>query len=262
VINVSEGHDGPALAAIAEAAGEPLLDVHRDVHHNRAVLTMAGPDVEPAAQRVAREAVRVIDLRRHEGVHPRMGAVDVVPFVPLSGSSMGDALAARDQFAQWAASALGLPCFLYGPERSLPEVRRGAFTSLAPDLGPAQPHPTAGAVAVGVRPVLVAYNVWLASPDLALAKAIAIAVRGPALRALGMAVGDEVQVSMNLIDPRAVGPAEAYDLVATLAEVGRAELVGLVPAWVLDAVMPTRWAELDLSADRTIEARLARSPEA
>ncbi|MEY2571480.1 MAG: glutamate formiminotransferase / 5-formyltetrahydrofolate cyclo-ligase, partial [Acidimicrobiaceae bacterium] len=146
VINVSEGHDGPVLAAIVEAAGEPLLDVHRDVHHNRAVLTLAGPDVEQAAQRVAREAVRFIDLRQHEGVHPRIGALDVVPFVPLGGSTMADALGARDRFARWAAAALELPCFLYGPERSLPEVRRGAFTSFAPDVGPSRPHPTAGAV--------------------------------------------------------------------------------------------------------------------
>ena len=257
VINVSEGREGPTLAAIVASAGQPLLDVHRDSHHNRAVLTLAGPDVEAAAQRVAAAAVHAIDLRVHEGVHPRIGAVDVVPFVPLTGATLPDAIAARDRFAAWAAAALDLPCFLYGPERSLPDVRRGAFRGLAPDVGPPRPHPTAGAVAVGARDVLVAYNVWLAARELDRARAVARAVRSPAVRALGLAVGDRVQVSMNLVAPEVVGPAEAYDLVAALAPVAGAELVGLVPRWVLDPVPRSRWVELDLSESQTIEARLA-----
>ena len=115
VVNVSEGRDRGVVDAIASAGRACLLDVHADPHHNRAVLTLAGPGVEDAARAVATEAVRRIDLRLHVGVHPRLGAVDVVPFVPLAGSSMDDAIAARDRFAAWAGDELGVPCFLYGP---------------------------------------------------------------------------------------------------------------------------------------------------
>src|SRR5436305_6775839 len=146
VINVSEGRDEAVLAALRAAAGLSLLDVHTDVHHNRAVLTLAGPDVEHRARDVTVVGVREVDLRNHAGVHPRLGAVDVVPFAPLDGSTMDDAVAARDRFAGWAANELNVPCFLYGPERSLPEVRRSAFNALLPDVGPAEPHPTAGAI--------------------------------------------------------------------------------------------------------------------
>jgi glutamate formiminotransferase len=170
---------------------------------------------------------------------------------------MDDALAARDAFAQWAGIELDLPCFLYGPERTLPEVRRLAWHDLAPDAGPDTPHPTAGAACVGARGPLVAYNVWLAEPDLDLARRIASAVRGPWVRALGLALGERVQVSMNLVDPDVVGPAAAYDQVAALAPVAGAELVGLLPERVLDDVPQQRWDELDLGADRTVEARLA-----
>lgn len=257
VINLSEGRDRSVVDAIASAAGAALLDVHADPHHNRAVLTLAGARVEDAARAVVTEGVRRIDLRRHVGVHPRLGAVDVVPFVPLDGSSMNDALAARNRFAAWAAADLGVPCFLYGPERTLPDVRRHAFTGLAPDFGGPAAHPTAGAICVGARPVLVAYNVWLAGGvGVATAREIARDIRGPALRALGLDVGGRAQVSMNLVDPERLGPAEAYDLVAVRAPVAGAELVGLVPAWVLDAVPEERWAELDLSAARALPPAL------
>lgn len=256
VINISEGCDEQAIAAIAGAGGPHLLDVHTDPHHNRSVLTLIGED---AARAVTAEAVARIDLRDHVGVHPRIGAVDVVPFVPLAGATLADAVAARDRFCRWAADELDLPCFTYGPERTLPEVRREAFRGLAPATGPDHPHPTAGAVAVGARPVLVAYNVWLAEPDLDLARRIAREVRAPAVRTLGLAVGDRVQVSMNLVDPAAVGPAAATDAVAARAAVAGCELVGLVPQAVLAAVPEERWAELDLDANRTIEERLRRA---
>ncbi|MBX3285066.1 MAG: glutamate formiminotransferase [Actinobacteria bacterium] len=256
VVNISEGRDDAVIAAVADAAGRHLLDVHTDPHHHRSVLTLVGED---AARSVTVEAVARIDLRTHVGVHPRIGAVDVVPFVPLAGSTLADAAAARDRYCDWAARELDLPCFTYGPERTLPDVRREAFRTLAPATGPLRPHPTAGAVAVGARPLLVAYNVWLAEPDLALARRIAAEVRQPAVRALGLAVGERVQVSMNLVDPGAVGPAEATDLVAARAPVAGCELVGLVPEAVLAAVAPQRWAALDLGADRTIEERLGRA---
>ncbi len=258
ILNVSEGRDPVVLDALREAGGGDLLDRHVDPHHHRTVLTTVGED---AARRIARVAVERIDLRTHDGVHPRLGAVDVVPFVALDGSTVADAAAARDRFTTWIGATLGVPAFCYGEDGelpTLPEVRRRAFVDLAPDAGPEAPHPTAGAVAVGCRPPLVAYNLWLVEPDLDRARAVASAVRGDGIRALGLAVGDRVQVSMNLVDPFRVGPAEAYDRVAAEVAVAGAELVGLVPRRVLEAIAPERWTALDLAEDRTVEARLGR----
>ncbi len=245
VVNVSEGRRGAVLDALAAAAGDDLLDVHADGHHHRAVLTLVGED---APRRVALEAIRRIDLRRHRGVHPRLGSVDVVPFVPLGEATLDDAVAARERYAAWSP----VPCVRYGVDApTLPAVRRAA-------RGAAVPHPTAGVTAVGARPVLVAYNVWLDDATLAVARAMAAAVRSPSVRALGLQVGDRVQVSMNLVAPLVCGPADAYDAVAGLVRVAGAELVGLVPRAVLDAVPAERWEQLDLAPDRTVEARLGR----
>jgi glutamate formiminotransferase len=261
VVNLSEGRRGDVIDRIAAAAGSSLLDVHSDPHHHRSVLTLGGPNVEDAARAVSSSAVAEIDLRAHAGAHPRMGAVDVVPFVPLGPLTneecdLTDALQARDDFASWAGRDLGLPCYLYGPERSLPEVRRRAFRELSPDTGPDEPHPTAGATAVGARGPLVAYNLWLAEPNPSLARAIAVELRSAAVRALGLDVGGRAQVSINLVEPLNVGPAAVFDVVARRTEIERAELVGLLPAAVLAKIPSRRWAELDLGASRTIEARL------
>lgn len=256
VINVSEGRRADVIASVAAAAGDSLWDVHSDPHHHRSVLTLGGDGVEEAARAVASAAVAALDLREHEGVHPRIGVVDVVPFAPLRGSAMDAALAARDAFASWMASTLAVPCFLYGPERALPDVRRGAFETVAPDVGPHWPHPSAGACAVGARPVLVAYNVWLApGVGVDVARAAAAAVRRPGeVRALGMSVGGRAQVSCNLLAPESVGPADVYDVVASMAAVDGGELVGLAPSAVIERVPQERWAELNLSDERTIEA--------
>jgi glutamate formiminotransferase len=164
-----------------------------------------------------------------------------------------------------------VPCFTYGPERTLPDVRRLAFSSLDPDTGPHAPHPTAGACAVGVRLPLVAYNVWIAGstghdrPDavVAAARSIAASLRSPSVRSLGFAVAAGAQVSCNLVDPSAPPLDALYDTVASEARARgctatRAELVGLVPEAVLHSVPRGRWSELDLGEDRTIEFRLAR----
>jgi glutamate formiminotransferase/glutamate formiminotransferase/formiminotetrahydrofolate cyclodeaminase len=259
VINISEGRDAAVLAALADDASAALLDVHTDPGHNRSVFTLAGVDVEAAARALTATAVARLDLGRHHGVHPRIGVVDVIPFVPLAGSSLDDAVAARDRFAAWAAAELALPCFLYGPGRALPEVRRRAFVDLSPDVGPATPHPTAGASAVGARPVLVAYNLWLEPADVAVARSIAAELRSPDVRALGLTVGDGVQVSLNLVNPERFGPAAAFDAVASRSAIARAELVGLLPASVLAGIPEARWHQLDVEPSRTIEARLEQA---
>lgn len=266
VVNVSEGRDTAVISSLVAAAGPCLLDVHSDPYHHRSVFTVAGAagDVMEAVQSLSRLAVARLDLAGHDGVHPRLGVLDVVPWVSLEGWPVADGpvlLSVRDEFAAWAGSSLDLPCFLYGPSRSLPSVRRSAFRDLAPDTGPAYPHPTAGACAVGARPVLVAYNLWLApSSNLAVARSVAAAVRSPSVRALGLQVGSsEVQVSCNLIAPWQTGPGAVFDAVADRVEVARAELVGLVPAGVLAAEPESRWAELALDPSMTIEARLEQA---
>jgi glutamate formiminotransferase / 5-formyltetrahydrofolate cyclo-ligase len=195
----------------------------------------------------------------------------VVPFVPyrlgeLPSLDLEAVVPQRDDFAQWLSATLGVPTFLYGPlpgggHRTLPQVRRHAFGDISPDFGQPHPHPTAGATAVGARTVLVAYNVWVSS--LEVAGAVAPLIRGPAVRALGLAVGERAQVSCNLVDPAQVGPAQAYDAVRRLVEeaggtVEGAELVGLLPAAILGVVPCSRWAELGLSTENTVEARLGQ----
>jgi glutamate formiminotransferase len=283
VVNVSEGRDLELLGALAAVCDDVLLDVHRDSDHHRSVFTLGGPApaVEQAARSLTATAVARLDLTGHDGRHPRIGVVDVVPFVPLPpgravdldqadelrpADELAPAIAARDRFTEWAGTALSLPCFLYGPltdgaARTLPAVRRDAFGSLRPDTGPPVPHPTAGGCAVGARPVLVAYNLWLADGDHALARSVASALRGPAVRALGLDLAGTFQVSCNLVRPLDVGPADVYDRVAGLldgtdASITGSEVVGLVPAAVLDQVPTRRWPELDLRPEATIEARL------
>jgi glutamate formiminotransferase len=260
VVNVSEGRDLGLLARLAQVVTSSLLDLHTDAHHNRSVFTLAGDDVLEAAKVLCAQAVSELDLRRHEGVHPRLGVIDVVPFVPIGvplgpHMDLSTAMAARDSFAEFAASDLGLPCFLYGPERSLPQIRRTAFHELAPDVGPPSPNPRSGAVCVGARLPLVAYNLVLEAENLDLGKEIAKKIRSHSIRALGLHVGTAVQVSCNLVEPWIAGPTECYDAVAALAEIRSAELVGLLPGEVLDGIDPTRYIQLDVGPDRTIEAR-------
>jgi glutamate formiminotransferase len=271
VANVSEGRDGAALAELAAGTGGALLDLHRDPDHHRAVFTLAGAAelVTEAVRSLAAAVVARLDLRAHTGIHPRLGVLDVVPFVPYRPGGppehdLASAVAARNAFARWLGDTLGVPSFLYGPleggaHRTLPEVRRNAFGALAPDFGPALADPRTGACAVGARAVLIAYNVWVSSPDVA--RTVAPLVRRPGLRALGLAVGERAQVSCNLVEPDVLGPAQAYDLVDALVReqggsVEGAELVGLMPESVLVAVPAARWPELGLSAEATVEARL------
>ena len=255
VINISEGGNPSLLQSLSTALGSDLLDLHSDADHNRSVFTLAGTD---AARVLAREALKMFDISQHDGVHPRVGIVDVVPFVALEPSTFDDAIAARNEFAKFASEELGVPCFLYGPERTLPYIRKHAFVDLLPDYGPANPHPTAGAMCVGARPILVAYNIRLKDSTLQTAKDVCKQLRSDSVRTLGLQVGPSAQVSMNLIAPEITGPMAVYDAVAALAPIDRAELVGLVPARVLAEIPRARWAELDLSNEKTIEWKLAQ----
>ncbi|HEY2213824.1 MAG TPA: hypothetical protein VGH31_02120, partial [Acidimicrobiales bacterium] len=248
------------------------LDRHSDPDHHRSVFTLVGEAnaVADGTRRLTSAAVERLSLPDHSGVHPRIGVVDVVPFVPYAPgqpppSDLAPAVELRDQFARWCAAEWQVPAFLYGPldgsQRTLPEVRRNAFRDLKPEFGPAVPHPRAGAVAVGARSVLVAYNVWVDRSDVA--RVVASAVRSPWVRALGLAVGDRAQVSTNLIHPTLVGPGDLYDdvrrrVVAAGGQVLGAELVGLIPESVLHAIPDERWHTLGLAEEDTVENRLSR----
>ena len=291
VPNVSDGRDKAAIAEIAKAfssAGAALLDVDSDRDHNRSVITIAGTpgEVVEGAVRGARAAALRIDLTKHKGSHPRMGATDVVPFIPLAGATMADAVTAADEAAERIAKELSIPTFLYGdaarrPERrDLAKVREGQFEGIrsvigtdparAPDFGPKAVHPTAGATAVGARFFLVAFNVDLDTRDLALAKRIAKEIRErdggmPAVKALGFDLPERgwVQVSMNLTDYRKTSPVAAYDAIKARADaagvrVAGSELIGLIPAEACPPDFAKRVQLLNFDPDQVIETRLAK----
>ena len=262
VPNVSEGRDSGVIRALGEsvaAAGARLVDVHTDADHHRSVFTFLGePDiVRRAALALGRSAIRSIDMRRHHGVHPRLGALDVMPFVPLRGSSMRDAVAAAHAVGRELAETERIPVFFYGEaaldpaRRELPRLRAGELESLPqrlrdpawrPDAGPAAPHATAGAAVIGARGVLIAFNAVLDGADIAVARQIARAIREssgglPAVRAIGVALASrsQSQVAMNLIDYRrtplrVVAERLEREAAAVGARVLEYELVGCAPA--------------------------------
>jgi glutamate formiminotransferase len=275
VPNVSEGRDRDVLRALERACGASLLDVHTDPDHHRTVFTLAGPgapDAYDATQSLARAVAERLDLSTQRGVHPRLGALDVVPFVALAGRPIGDAVRAARDFAGWIADELGVPAFLYDAARddarTLPQVRAGAFRDWAPDAGPAAPHPAMGAVAVGARPPMIAVNCELDTDDLALARQIAHDVRErdgglPGVRALGfpLATPGCAQVSMNLVALERTGLQAACDAVRSRAraadhDVVRVELVGLMPADELARCDDEFVAFAGLTDAQTIEGRL------
>jgi glutamate formiminotransferase len=269
VPNVSEGRDCETLDAIASAieahAGSWLLDRSTDPDHGRGVFTLAGYPgrVMGAMEAVVGVAIERIDMNRHRGGHPRIGAVDVVPFVPLGETTMEQCVAGAREFAARIADRYELPVYLYAraarmPQReALADVRRPRFEGLAvamagpagaPDFGPAHPHPTAGATAVGARPFLIAWNIQLSTTNVAVARRIAgrIRERGgglPAVQALGIDLASQgcAQLSMNLLDHEATPLWRVWEEAGRLAADERvslldSELIGLVPAAALVAV--------------------------
>jgi glutamate formiminotransferase len=292
VPNVSEGRDAARLARLAEAvagaAGVRLADVHADADHHRSVFTILGPPaaVTAAVTALADAVLTEVDMREHRGIHPRIGALDVVPFVPLAGMTMDQAVALAQQTGRTLARRHRLPVYYYGhaarrPERrALRELRHGEYERLAerlgtdagrPDDGPARFEPRSGAVLVGARDVLIAYNVWLGSEDLDAARAIARAVRAtsngglPAVQALGLPLASRrrVQVSMNLLDYRVTPLPAAFDRVrAEAARVGvlveRAELVGLAPRAAFAGRSPASVGLRDFTVERELDVHLGR----
>ena len=267
MLNISEGRDLSILDALSTSAGTSMRDRHHDSAHHRSVFTLINePEpLELDTRNLIQCAFNLLTLGAHEGVHPRFGVVDVVPFVALDPNDADLARALRDRTARWVAHTFDVATFLYGTlengsSRSLPDVRRLAFRGLSPDYGPDEPSPILGAVAVGERPLLVAWNLWLANTSLERAKTLARALRGPFVRALGFRVNNQVQVSCNLLDVGRWQLSAIYDQVRAGLEgaerVVRAELVGLVPRSLLDTEDPQRWTQLDLSPDKTIEAVL------
>lgn len=267
VPNVSEGRDARVIEAIAGAfsdGGGRLLDRHADPDHHRTVFTVAAEPGRLAASVLggARAAVERIDLARHRGVHPRVGAVDVAPVVFLDEADRGVAAAEALVLADLLGEELEVPIYLYGDlagGRTRAALRRpGALEGLEPDFGPRRPHPTAGVTLVAARRPLVAFNVEVAA-DLTTARRIAARVRDelPAVRALGLELPAQglVQVSTNIEDHRAASPADVVAAVARDAAVTGAELVGLAPAAAF-AGFP---ATVPLRGLRTIEEALRES---
>jgi len=292
VPNLSEGRRSAVIdevaAAFSSGPGVLLIDRSSDPDHNRTVLTLVGPPAGllDGAVAGALSCARLIDLNRHDGVHPRMGALDVLPFVPLRPDGMAACVALARRAARRIAEEAGVPTYLYGaaallPGReALPAVRGGGFAELrrtaaadparAPDVGVGGPavHPTAGATAVGTRPFLIAYNVDLDSDDLGLARRIAAGVRErdgglPAVRALGLRLPSRgrVQVSMNLTDWRVTPPAVAFGAVERLAaaagvEVAASEIVGLLPRAAAAGIDPAALRLTGSLPDHVVEERL------
>jgi glutamate formiminotransferase len=287
VPNVSEGRDRSALAAIgsAFASRARLLDVHSDSDHHRSVFTLAGEPEELVDSLVAGagRAAEHIDLRTHDGVHPRVGAIDVVPLVPLESSGLPSAMSAAFAVAELLARELGVTVFLYGEVgcgRRPAFFRRGGLEELArrlaegglePDYGPARLDQRLGATLVGARWPLVAYNVALRTSQVRVAREVAGAVREssgglPGVQAIGLVLprSGRVQVSMNVLDPvrsplHEVVARVEEEAAARGVEVEGGELVGLVPERVLRAAEAAGMSIPDVDESRVLERRLAGS---
>jgi glutamate formiminotransferase len=293
--NFSEGRRTEVIDEIVEAiksvAGAVLLDRESDPNHNRSVVTfVAATDrVVDAAVAGARRAAELIDLNKHTGEHPRMGATDVIPFVPISGVTMGDCVALARSCGERLWREVGIPVYLYEKAASRPErenlasVRKGQFEGIRdeistndarrPDFGEARVHATAGITAVGARPPLIAYNVNLATADLEIANKIARAVRHQSgglryVKALGFELKDRgiVQVSMNMVNFEGTPLFRAFEMIKREAErygvaVVGSEIVGLVPQLALNAVADFYLQLEKFSEDQILEHRLAGAME-
>jgi len=290
--NVSEGRRPEIVAAMADAIrqapGVRLLDFSSDASHNRSVFTLAGDaaGVEQAVLALVERAVADVDLRTHRGEHPRLGAVDVVPFVPIEGVTMADCVALAKKTGAAIAERFKVPVYLYeeassNPARkNLEDIRRGEFEGLAakmatagwaPDFGPSTPHPTAGAIVIGARMPLIAYNINLATNRIDVAKKIAAAIRHSSggfryVKAAGFTLADRgiVQVSMNLTNYEKTPIHRVFEVVKREAErygvaILESEIVGLVPAAALTAAAEF-YLQIDgFKPDQVLENKLKQT---
>ncbi|MBW8866781.1 MAG: glutamate formimidoyltransferase [Acidobacteria bacterium] len=290
--NVSEGRRQEVVTAFAAAIravpSVRLLDFSSDPSHNRSVFTLVGDEsgVEAAVLALFERAVAAIDLRTHQGEHPRLGAVDVVPFVPIEGVTMADCVALAKRVGATVAERFHVPVFLYeeasaNPARkNLEDIRRGEFEGLAakmaakewaPDFGAAVPHPTAGATVIGARMPLIAYNINLATDRLDVAKKIAAAIRHSSggfrfVKAAGFALGDRglVQVSMNLTNYEKTPIFRVFEVVKREAarygvQVLESEIVGLIPSAALHAAAEHYLQIEGFKADQVLEHKLRQA---
>ena len=276
------------MAAVTSVPGVTLLDRHSDLDHNRTVLTFVGPpaEVEEAAFRAIAKAAELIDLDQHTGEHPRIGATDVVPFVPITGVTMPECVEMARRLGSRVGEELGIPVYLYEeaatrPERkNLENIRRGQYEALKeeigvkperqPDFGPAKVGP-AGATVIGARQPLIAFNVYLTTDDVSIAKKIAKAVRNSSgglryVKALGLLVEGRAQVSMNLTNYRGTPVARVVEMIRREAArygvgIHHSELVGLIPQEAL--VEAARWyLQLDqFEPEQILEYRLAAAQQ-
>jgi glutamate formiminotransferase/glutamate formiminotransferase/formiminotetrahydrofolate cyclodeaminase len=290
VPNFSEGRKTETVerlaAAISSVESACVLDTHIDPDHNRSVITfVATPElIVEAAFRAVSLAAKLIDMREHTGVHPRLGATDVLPFIPITGVTMEDCVVLAHQAGNRIANELSIPVFFYEraalkPDRvNLEDVRRGALELLreqiavdpnrAPDVGPLLVHETAGAIAVGARPFLIAFNINLRTTDVLVARKIARTVRArhgglPFVKALGFELSSRglVQVSMNIVNYEVTGITQAYDAVRREAEragveILSTEIVGLVPEKALARSAEYFQKLENFSEDKILEHRL------
>lgn len=292
VPNLSEGRDQQTIQALANVIethpGVALLHVDSDADHHRTVITFAGApaSVGEAAFQLTKAAVEQIDLTQHQGVHPRMGALDVLPFVPLDSATMDDCVRLAHQVGERIGQELNLPVYLYEsaatrPERqNLASVRKGQFEHFSekiqhpdwlPDYGPAELHPTAGAIAVGARPVLIAFNVNLNTDDPAIARKIAKRIRHsggglPHVKALGFPLAQQgkVQVSMNMTDYRITSLFQVFDQIAQMAgqfgiTVAESEIVGLAPQQALLDTATTLLKLASFDPAQILESQIERA---
>ena len=287
--NVSEGRRtdviGKLVSAIEQTPGVRLLDHSSDASHNRSVFTLVGdaPSLKAATLALFDVAIAEIDLRTHRGEHPRMGAVDVVPFVPIEGATMDDCIGLAQDVAATVAERFSLPVFLYeeaskNPARkNLEDIRRGEFEGLgakmvsagwAPDYGPATPHESAGATVIGARMPLIAYNINLNSDRLDVARRIAAAIRHSSgglrfVKAMGVMLEDRriAQVSMNLTNYQKTPIFRVFEMVKREAErygisILESEVVGLVPSAALMSAAEYYLQIEGFSADQVLESKL------
>jgi glutamate formiminotransferase len=288
VPNFSEGADKKVMNAIFDAAkeieGVKVFELEFNASHNRMLFTIIGPpDAVSASAFVSiKKATELIDMTKHQGEHPRIGATDVVPFVPVTGVTMEECVKISDDLGKKVAEELGIPVYMYEESakrdamRNLADVRKGQYEGLkeeievnpdrAPDYGPKKMHSTAGAVVIGARKYLVAYNVNLDTPDVEIAKKISLKIREkdgglPGVKALGFEVDGLAQVSMNLVDFEKTNFDEAYRAVEKEAEalgikIKNSEIYGMIPLDSIVRAVKTTFKADNFKSDQILEKKL------